>query len=38
MEDREVIRMVNIHSEIRAFERRLRAISARRKKRGKRKV
>lgn len=38
MEDREVIKMVNNHSEIRALERRLSKISARRKKRRMRKV
>lgn len=35
MEDTQVIRMVNIHSEIRALERKLQSISARRKKGGK---
>ena len=32
MEDTQVIKMVNSHSEIRALERKLKAISARRKK------
>lgn len=35
MEDTQVIRMVNSHSEICALERKLNAISARRKKGGK---
>lgn len=35
MEDMQVIQMVNSHSEIRALERKLKAISARRKKGGK---
>lgn len=36
MEDTQVIQMVNSHSEIRSLERKLKAISARRKKGGKR--